>query len=178
MGVQWRVGRSIEGHTAARGQAVIGQGRRGRSSAWEVSVGLAGDVSLEAADDLGAAEDFVEAAGDVAAGAGIGAETGEHDAPERMVRLAVPAPVEPVAAGEFAGGCLEGCDTAQLRPSGFAADSLGIVAGRRPCRASCWRSWLGHPPERGVPRSSPTAQPTSTSTNSVQQRVRPDHGNR
>ena len=26
MGVQWRVGRSIEGHTAARGQAVIGPG--------------------------------------------------------------------------------------------------------------------------------------------------------
>jgi hypothetical protein len=72
---------------------------------------------------------LVEAAGDVAAGAGIGAETGEHDAPQRMVRLAVPAPVEPVPAGEFAGGCLEGCDTAQMRPGGLAAHSLGIVAG-------------------------------------------------
>jgi hypothetical protein len=46
-----------------------------------------------------------------------------------MVRLAAPAPVELVAAGGLAGGCLEGCDTAQLRPSGLAADSLGIVAG-------------------------------------------------
>jgi hypothetical protein len=36
------------------------------------------------------------------------------------------------------------------------------VPGRRLCRASCWRSWLGHPPERGVPRSSPTAR-SSTS---------------
>ena len=46
-----------------------------------------------------------------------------------MVGLAVPASVEPVPAGEFAGGGLEGGDTAQLRPGGFAADTLGIVAG-------------------------------------------------
>ena len=46
-----------------------------------------------------------------------------------MVGLAVPALVEPVAADDLAGGCFEGCDTAQVCPSGFAAHSLGIVAG-------------------------------------------------
>jgi hypothetical protein len=46
----------------------LGQARRCRSSAWKVSVGFAGDVALEAADDLGAVEAFIEAAGDVAAG--------------------------------------------------------------------------------------------------------------
>jgi hypothetical protein len=91
---------------------LLGQARRCGSSAWKVSVGFAGDVAVEAADDLVAVEAFIEAVGDVAAGAGVGAESGEHDAPERMVGLAVLAPVEPVAAGDLAGGCLEGCDTA------------------------------------------------------------------
>src|SRR6266545_7279911 len=36
------------------------------------------------------------------------------------------------------------------------------VPGRRPCRAGCWRSRLGHPPERGVPLSDPTTRPTGT----------------
>ena len=34
-----------------------------------------------------------------------------------------------------------------------------------PCRASCWRSELGHPPERGVPRFGPTAPVDTRLTN-------------
>src|SRR5918995_3265649 len=66
-------------------------------SAWKVSVDLACDVALENADDLARREPFGEAALEVVAGAGLGAEAGEHDPPQRMVRLAVPAPVEPMA---------------------------------------------------------------------------------
>src|SRR5215203_478326 len=39
------------------------------------------------------------------------------------------------------------------------------VPGRRPCRACCWRSELGHPPERGVPRFGPTAPVDTHLTN-------------
>src|SRR5918994_625684 len=39
------------------------------------------------------------------------------------------------------------------------------VPGRRPCRASCWRSQPGHPPERGVPRFGPTAPVDTHLTN-------------
>src|SRR5215207_8576736 len=54
-------------------------------------------VALENADDLALREPFGEAALEVVAGAWLGAEAGEHDPPQRMVRLAVPAPVEPMA---------------------------------------------------------------------------------
>jgi hypothetical protein len=43
------------------------------------------------------------------------------------------------------------------------------VPRRRPCRARCSRSQLGHPPERGVPLSSPPAPPTGTRRTPEQQ---------
>jgi hypothetical protein len=130
MGVQRRVGRSIEGHTAGAGSGSSwARPAAADPLAGEVSVGLAGDVTLEDADDLGSRPSFVEATGDVGAGAGIGTEAGEHDAPQGMVGLAVPASVEPVPAGDLSGGGLERGDTAQMRPGRFAAHSLGIVAG-------------------------------------------------
>ena len=46
-----------------------------------------------------------------------------------MVGLAVPASVEPVPAGDLSGGGLERGDTAQMRPGGFAAHPLRVVAG-------------------------------------------------
>jgi hypothetical protein len=52
-----------------------------------VSVDLACHVALENADDLALREPFGEAALEVVAGAWLGAEAGEHDPPQRMVRV-------------------------------------------------------------------------------------------
>jgi hypothetical protein len=93
----------------------------------EVLVDLAGDVTLEDPDDLGFGSSLGEPAGDVCAGAFVAAHTGEHDAPERMVGVAVPAAVEPMADG-LAGGCFDGGDTAQVRERGFVAQPVRVVA--------------------------------------------------
>ena len=71
---------------------------------------------------------LVEAARDVGAGAGVGAHAGEHDPPQRMVGLAVPAAVEPMPAC-LARRCVDRRDAAQVRPGGFVADPFGVVAG-------------------------------------------------
>ena len=60
----------------------------------EVGVELAGDVALQAAHDLAGGASFGEATRDVFAGAFVVAHAGEHDAPERMVGLAVATRVE------------------------------------------------------------------------------------
>ena len=62
----------------------------------EVRVDLAGDVAFQDAHDLAGGEPFVGATRDVFAGAFIAAHAREHDPPQRMVRLAVPAGVESV----------------------------------------------------------------------------------
>src|SRR5918994_2388025 len=90
-------GRQIDRRTTGWCQAVIGPGPPLQISAGKVSVDLACDVALEDADGLALGEPFGEAALEVVAGAWLGAEAGEHDPPQRMVRLAVPAPVEPMA---------------------------------------------------------------------------------
>ena len=64
------------------------------SCAREELVGLACDVTLQHAHDLGLGETFFGAPLDVGAGAGVGAHAGEHDPPERMVRLTVPGAAE------------------------------------------------------------------------------------
>ena len=56
--------------------------------------GLAGDVALEDPDDLAFGEAFLDAAVDVAAGAGVAAHPGHDDPPEGVVGLAVAAGVE------------------------------------------------------------------------------------
>src|SRR5712692_7199129 len=63
--------------------------------AHEVRVELAGDVTFQDAHDLAGGATFGEPTRDVFAGAFIAAHAGEHDPPQGMVRLAVPARVEP-----------------------------------------------------------------------------------
>ena len=80
------------------GQAVPGVGASARCGA-EVGVDLAGDVALEAADDLGLGFSFRGAPLGVGAGSRVRAEAGEHDPPQGVVGLAVAAGVEPVPDG-------------------------------------------------------------------------------
>ena len=68
----------------------------------EVVVDLAGDITLQAANDLWFCFAFLEATFDVGLGWQVVAQAGEHNAPQGMVRLAVPAGVQPVAAGGLA----------------------------------------------------------------------------
>jgi hypothetical protein len=80
------------------GQAVPGVGASARGGA-EVGVDLAGDVALEAADDLGFGFPFRGAAFGVGAGGRVRAEAGEHDPPQRVVGLAVSAGVKAMPDG-------------------------------------------------------------------------------
>ena len=66
----------------------------------QVRIDLTGDVTLQAADDLGLGLSFFGAAFDVGAGGRVRAHPGEHDPPQGMVGLPVAARVEPVA-GDF-----------------------------------------------------------------------------
>src|SRR5580704_2914432 len=66
----------------------------------EVAVDLAGDVTLQAADDLRLGFPFRRAALGVGPGGRVRAQPGEHDPPQGMIGLAVTAGVEPVA-GDF-----------------------------------------------------------------------------
>src|SRR5436190_23376684 len=84
-----------------------------RSAPLEVFVDLTGDVTLEDTDDLGFGSPFSEPSRDVFAGAFVAAHAGEHDPPQRMVGLTVPAPVESTPDG-LARRCCDGCDTAQV----------------------------------------------------------------
>ena len=68
----------------------------------QLAVDLAGDVTLEAADDLRLGLSFGGAALGVGAGGRVRAQAGEHDPPQGMVGLAVTAGAEPVA-GDFPG---------------------------------------------------------------------------
>ena len=63
----------------------------------EAGVDLAGDVTLQAADDLRLGFAFRRAAPGVGAGGRVRARAGEHDPPQGMAGLAVTAGVEPVA---------------------------------------------------------------------------------
>src|SRR5207245_11635874 len=80
----------------------------------EMRVALAGDVALQDAHDLADGLSFRDAARDVFAGAFITTHAREHDPPQGMVGLAVPAGVESMANG-LAGGGFEGCDSAAMR---------------------------------------------------------------
>ena len=65
-----------------------------------MAVHLAGDVTLQAADDLRLGLPFGRAALGVSTGGRVRAQAGEHDPPQGMVGLAVTAGVEAVA-GDF-----------------------------------------------------------------------------
>src|SRR6266542_2956777 len=96
-------GRRIVRRPARMRQPIIGPGRpqecvSARGGA-QVGVDLAGDVALEAADDLCLGFSFGCAAFDVGAGGRAGAHACEHDPPQGVVGLAIAARVEPVADG-------------------------------------------------------------------------------
>lgn len=101
---------------------------KGELLSWELVVDLSCDVALEASHGffLGAA--FVESAGDVVAGSLVADHAGDDDVPERRVRLAVTAAVEPVAF-LFAAAGIDRCDAAEVSERRFAAEPLGVVAG-------------------------------------------------
>ena len=91
-------GQQVRGSRIA-GQAVPGAWALAAGRA-EVRVDLAGDVTLQAADDLRLGFPFGRAALGVGAGGRVRAQPGEHDPPQGMIGLAVTAGVEPVA-GDF-----------------------------------------------------------------------------
>ena len=74
------------------GQAVPGAG--GSAACAEVGAGLAGDVALEAADDLLLRQSLRGAPSGVGAGGRVRAHAGEHDPPQGVVGLPVTARVE------------------------------------------------------------------------------------
>src|SRR5262245_31776663 len=94
-------GRRIVHRPAECGSRLWGQaapGAWGSAGAWaQVGVDLAGDVPLEAADDLLLGQAFFGAPVDVGAGGRVGAHPGDDDPVEGVVGLAVAAGVEPVA---------------------------------------------------------------------------------
>ncbi len=67
---------------------------------FELSEELAGDVALQAADDLAVGLAFGSSSFDVGAGGGVGAESGDHDDVDGAVELAVAGAVESVAGGQ------------------------------------------------------------------------------
>src|SRR5213592_1856228 len=90
--------------------------------------GFAGDVALEAAEDLA----FVESVGAAFGGVGLGAlavaEAADGDHVECSVGLPVAAGVEPVAVGA-AGACLDRGGAADLCEGCFATEALDVLAG-------------------------------------------------
>ena len=81
------------------GQAVPGASGVSRRRA-QVGIDLAGDITLQAADDLRLGFPFGRAALGVGPGGRVRAQPGEHDPPQGMIGLAVTTGVEPVA-GDF-----------------------------------------------------------------------------
>lgn len=90
---------------------------------------LAGDVALEATDDLAFAEAFGGAALDVGAGGCVVAHADDGDDIEGAAGGAVTAAAESVATGgAAAAGRLRG-NAAELGEGGLAAEPFGVVAG-------------------------------------------------
>ena len=73
-----------------------------RRPAWVGREDLAGDVALQAADDLGPRQAFVRAA--LGEGAWVVAEAAKNDNIERIVGSTVTAAIEPVSVGASAAG--------------------------------------------------------------------------
>jgi hypothetical protein len=95
----------------------------------EVAVDLAGDVALQAADDLVLRQAFGGAPLDVGARRRVSAHPGEHDPPQRVVGLAVAARVESPA-GDFPRRGGDRGDRAQVRPGGLRPQPFRVVPGR------------------------------------------------
>src|SRR5437016_5902840 len=105
-------GELLSGHAVPRVFGSDGPAVRSKDSLWrrgirgpgpslqigsverEVGVELAGDVALQGAHDLPCGSTVGESTRDVFAGAFIAGHAREHDPPESMVRLTVPARVQ------------------------------------------------------------------------------------
>src|SRR5438552_10921770 len=94
----------------------------------ECVVSLAGDVALEAAEDLASAESLGGAFGGVGAGAVAVAEAADGDHVQRPVGLSVAAEVEPVAVGASGAGLDRG-GAADPREGSFVAEAVDVLAG-------------------------------------------------
>src|SRR6266540_5420516 len=89
---------------------------------------LAGDVALEAAQDLLLGLALGGAPGEVVAGGLVPAQPDDHDAVQRRVGLAVTTAVQPVADGLARGG-IHWRGAAEGGERGLAAQPHGVVAG-------------------------------------------------
>src|SRR6266542_5746292 len=90
-------------------------------------VELAGDVALEAADDLGFGQALGGATVGVGAGASAVAEAADGDQVERAVGLAVAAAAEPVSA-RASGGGRDWAGAAETREGAVVRESLDVLA--------------------------------------------------
>ena len=97
------------------------------SVAHELRIELAGDVTLQDAHDLACGSTFGEAARTVFAGAVVAGHAGEHDPPQGMVRLAVPAGVQTVTV-DFSRRRRQWCGATQMRERSFAFQPVWVVA--------------------------------------------------
>src|SRR5205823_8299971 len=88
---------------------------------WEEGVDLAGEVALEAADDVFGGETFGAAAGDVGAGGLVVAHAHDDGTVEGGVGVAVAAAVETVSAGGLTGAGGQWADAAEAGEGGFGA---------------------------------------------------------
>ena len=93
-------------------------------------VDLAGEVALDAADDLGFGQAFFGPPFDIGAGAGTEPHTDDNGQVQGLVGVAVAAAVQPVAV-ELAGAGRDRGDSAQVGEGGLAAETLGVLAGSR-----------------------------------------------
>jgi hypothetical protein len=115
-------------------QPISGSGRPRGSGASasgdaEVAVDLAGDVTLQAADDLLLSQALPAAPLDVGPRRGMGAHPGDHDPPQGVAGLAVAAGIEAVA-GPLAGGRRDRGGRAQVRPGRLGPQPVRVVPGR------------------------------------------------
>src|SRR5436309_915053 len=91
-------------------------------------VGLAGDVALEAAEDLASVESVCGPLAGVGAGAVAVAEATDGDHVQRPVRLPIAAVVESVSA-RASGAGLDRGGAAELGEGGFAVEPFDVLAG-------------------------------------------------
>src|SRR6266508_3105236 len=91
-------------------------------------VGLAGDVALEAAEDLASVQSVGGSFGGVGAGVLAVAEPADGNHVQGAVGLAVAAVVEAVAGGATGAGG-DRCGAADLREGGLAFEAVDVMAG-------------------------------------------------
>jgi hypothetical protein len=125
-------GRRIVRRPAGMRQPISGSGcprsQGSVSGGAQAGVDLAGDIALEAADDLCLRQALCGAPLDVGAGRGMGAHPRDHDPPQGVIGLAVAAGVEAMA-GALARGSRDRGGSAQMRPGRLGPQLCRVVSG-------------------------------------------------